>query len=147
MRGGAGRYRLGCDIGGTFTDFYLMDLDTGETWQEKQLTTPDNPVEGVMLGLKKLEEKVGHFTPWLVNFIHGTTLVINAVIERKGARTGLITTEGFRDILDIRREERYGHYDLSPKMPTALVPRVLRKGVQERTDAKAEFSWKSTKSS
>jgi N-methylhydantoinase A len=139
MTGQARRYQLGCDIGGTFTDFYLISLDTGEIWQEKELTTPDNPVDGVMQGLKKLEAKAGPFIPELMDFIHGTTLVINAVIERKGAKTGLITTQGFRDILEIRREERYDHYDLAPKMPSPLVPRSLRKEVKERTTAKGSI--------
>lgn len=139
MTGQAKRYQLGCDIGGTFTDFYLIRLDTGETWQEKELTTPDNPVDGVMQGLKKLEAKVGPFVPQLIDFIHGTTLVINAVIERKGAKTGLIATQGFRDILEIRREERYDHYDLAPKMPEPLVPRYLRKEVKERTTAQGSI--------
>ena len=128
-------YHLGCDIGGTFTDFYLLDVVTGEAWQEKQLTTPDNPVDGVMFGLERLEKKVGSFLPETARFVHGTTLVINAVIERKGSKTGLITTRGFRDILEMRREERYDHYDLSPKLPQPLVARYLRRGISERTDA------------
>jgi N-methylhydantoinase A/oxoprolinase/acetone carboxylase beta subunit len=126
---------LGCDIGGTFTDFFLFRESTGEVWVEKHPTTADDPSIGVILGLKKFEEKVGNYLPMVKNFIHGTTLVINAVIERKGATTGLVTTHGFRDILEMRTESRYDIYDLFQQVPRPLVPRYLRKGVNERTHA------------
>lgn len=128
-------YRLGCDIGGTFTDFFLIRVDTGQVWVEKQLTTPDNPSDGVVSGLAKLRKKIGDYLPTMKNFIHGTTLVINSVIERKGSKTGLITTYGFRDISEMRRESRFDIYDLFQQVPEPLVPRYLRKGIHERTNA------------
>ncbi|MBW2030468.1 MAG: hydantoinase/oxoprolinase family protein, partial [Deltaproteobacteria bacterium] len=92
---GKRQYRLGCDIGGTFTDFVLMDDETGEMWINKCLTTPLDPSEAVEQGIRELEGRLSGFVPALDEVIHGTTLVINAIIERKGARTGLITTKGF----------------------------------------------------
>ena len=98
-------YRLGCDIGGTFTDFVLLNDATGEIHINKCLTTPADPSDAVEQGIRELEEKRGKFVDQLDEVIHGTTLVINSIIERKGARTGLITTKGFRDVLEVRREK------------------------------------------
>ncbi|MFH0789551.1 MAG: hydantoinase/oxoprolinase N-terminal domain-containing protein, partial [Pseudomonadota bacterium] len=92
-------YRLGCDIGGTFTDFVLLDDHTGEIKTGKCLTTPQDPSDAVEEGMKMLETMSPDFVTKLDELIHGTTLVINAIIERKGAKTGLITTKGFRDVL------------------------------------------------
>lgn len=127
-----GRLRLGCDIGGTFTDFVLFDEDSGAIWVNKCLTTPADPSEGVELGIIQLLDRLGDFMPRLSEIIHGTTLVINAIIERKGARTGLITTKGFRDVLELGREWRYDPYDIFAEYPSPLVPRPLRKEVTER---------------
>ncbi len=126
------RFRLGCDIGGTFTDFLLHDRQTGEIHVEKCLTTPDDPAEGVLAGVALLEARVPGFVAEAAQVLHGTTLVINAVIERRGAKTGLITTEGFRDILQIATERRYDVYDLQQLYPEPLAPRHLRFGVPER---------------
>lgn len=128
-------YRLGCDIGGTFTDFIVLDEATGEVQIEKCLTTPQDPSEAVQAGVEKLGERLPDFLRSTVHVVHGTTLVINAVIERKGAKTGLIATEGFRDTLEFGRERRYDNYDLFPEFPEPLVPRHLRLGVKERTGA------------
>jgi len=96
---------LGSDIGGTFTDFALVDQEKGTVAIHKRLTTPDDPSFAVADGLRAMAVDHADSLSRLSTHIHGTTLVTNAVIERKGARTGLITTEGFRDILAIGREK------------------------------------------
>ena len=91
--------RIGIDVGGTFTDFVLLDDATGETRTYKCLTTPRDPSDAMEEGIRGLERQVPDCMGRVEEIIHGTTLVINAIIERKGARTGLITTRGFRDVL------------------------------------------------
>ena len=125
-------YRLGCDIGGTFTDFVLLDDATGRIYVHKCLTTPKDPSDAVVQGIEELAARLPDLSRNLDEVIHGTTLVINAIIERKGARTGLITTEGFRDILELGREIRYAPYDVFAEFPRPLVPRHLRLEVPER---------------
>ncbi|MGD8294299.1 MAG: hydantoinase/oxoprolinase family protein [Desulfobacterales bacterium] len=125
-------YRLGCDIGGTFTDFVLVNDDTGEFTINKCLTTPGDPSDAVEQGIRELLERTPGFMPKIEEIIHGTTLVINAIIERKGAKTGLITTRGFRDVLELGRELRYDAYDIFAEYPKPLVPRSLRHEVSER---------------
>ena len=129
---GDGKYRLGCDIGGTFTDFVLVNDDTGEFTINKCLTTPGDPSDAVEQGIRELLERKPGFMPQIEEVIHGTTLVINAIIERKGAKTGLITTRGFRDVLELGRELRYDAYDIFAEYPLPLVPRWLRHEVSER---------------
>ena len=126
------RYRLGVDIGGTFTDFALIDEVTGKVSVNKTLTTPHDPSEAIMKGTKALLDSAGLSASQLDIIVQGATLATNALIERKGAKTGLITTEGFRDILELRRETRYDIYDLFIEMPEPVVPRELRLGVRER---------------
>lgn len=128
-------YRLGCDIGGTFTDFALVEVRTGSVYLEKCLTTPDDPGRAVLEGLARLTKQVPDSLGALSTLIHGTTLVINTLLERKGARTALITTEGIRDVLEMRKEQRYDKYDLFQQLPQPLVPRHLRIGVTERMHA------------
>lgn len=125
-------YRLGVDIGGTFTDFALVDDEAGRVSIHKLLTTPRDPSEAVLRGADELLARVG--VPWnAVNaIVHGTTLVTNAVIERKGAVTGMLVTQGFRDVLDIALERRYDLFDLRLKLAPAIVPRRLRREVDER---------------
>ncbi len=125
-------YRLGCDIGGTFTDFVLLNDETGEIKINKCLTTPSDPSDAVAQGIEELEQKVPELTGRLDEVIHGTTLVINAIIERKGASTGLITTKGFRDVLELGREIRYAPYDIFAEFPEPLIPRSRRLEVDER---------------
>jgi len=125
-------YRLGCDIGGTFTDFVLLNDQTGEIKTGKCLTTPQDPSDAVEEGIRALEATTPDFIGKLDELIHGTTLVINSIIERKGARTGLITTKGFRDILEIGREIRYAPYDIFAEFPMPLIPRRFRVEVDER---------------
>ena len=126
------QYRLGCDIGGTFTDFVLLDHQSGTFEVRKVLTTPVDPSRAVETGVADLDIAFPDFLSKTKHLIHGTTLVINTIIERKGAKTALITTEGFRDILEMRREIRYDIYDLNAVFPEPLIPRPLRRGVVER---------------
>lgn len=125
-------YRLGCDIGGTFTDFVLLNDRTGEMKINKCLTTPSDPSDAVEHGIRQLEEVAPGFVQDLDEVIHGTTLVINSIIERKGAKTGLITTKGFRDVLELGREIRYAPYDIFAEFPEPLIPRRFRLEVDER---------------
>ena len=127
--------RIGIDVGGTFTDFVLLDDATGETRTYKCLTTPRDPSDAIEEGIRGLERQVPDCMGRLEEIIHGTTLVINAIIERKGARTGLITTRGFRDVLELGREIRYAVYDAFAEMPEPLVPRERRLEVDERLRA------------
>jgi N-methylhydantoinase A len=132
------RYRFGFDIGGTFTDFVLIDVTTGRIETYKTLTTPTNPSQAVREGWKVLLERAHADGAAVETAIHATTLITNALIERKGAKTALITTEGFRDTLDTQREMRYDIYDLhSPPVP-ALIPRAWRFEVKERLNAFGE---------
>src|SRR5258708_29444321 len=124
--------RLAADIGGTFTDIVLGRGAQGLT--RKVLTTSQRPEEGVLEGTRLVLADAGlHFSDIDV-FVHGTTLATNAIIERRGARTALIATEGFRDVLDIATESRYDQYDLTIEKPKPLVPRALRFTVPERVD-------------
>jgi N-methylhydantoinase A len=128
------RYRIGVDIGGTFTDFVLEDTERGALRLGKTLTTPSDPSDAVMEGLERLLGEAGVAPGDLSVLVHGTTLATNAVIERTGAKTGLLTTAGFVDVLAIGRESRYDYYDLHLELPEPLVPRPLRRGVTERVD-------------
>jgi 5-oxoprolinase (ATP-hydrolysing)/N-methylhydantoinase A len=128
------RWRIGFDIGGTFTDFILYDGQEGSVRLHKRLTTPHDPSAAALLGLEELVAMAGIGLDAVSEIIHGTTLVTNAVIERKGARIGLITTEGFRDILEMGTEQRYDIYDLFLGFPEPLVSRHLRLEVTERMD-------------
>src|SRR5574341_553447 len=127
--------RLGIDVGGTFTDFVLLDDATGQVSTYKCLTTPRDPSDAIEEGLHGLARQVPDCPVRLEEIIHGTTLVINAIIERKGARTGLITTQGFRDVLELGREIRYAPYDVFAEFPEPLVPRRRRLEVNERLRA------------
>jgi N-methylhydantoinase A len=124
--------RMAVDIGGTFTDIVLDRGD--ERLTRKVLTTAQRPEEGVLEGARRVLADAGlHFSDIDV-FVHGTTLATNAIIERRGARTALIATDGFRDVLDIATESRYDQYDLTIEKPQPLVPRSLRVTVPERVD-------------
>jgi N-methylhydantoinase A len=125
-------FRLGCDIGGTFTDFVLINDETGEIAINKRLTTPRDPSDAVEEGIRDIAKQCPGFVERLDEVIHGTTLVINSIIERKGSRTGLITTKGFRDVLELGREVRYDGYDIFAEYPEILVPRQRRLEVDER---------------
>lgn len=127
-------YRIGMDIGGTFTDYVVLDESTGELRLHKRLTTPADPADGALLGLQELLDRSGLQLSDCRTLVHGTTLVTNAVIERRGARTALFTTRGFRDILEMGHEQRYDIYDLFLQYPPPLVERRWRLEVDERVD-------------
>jgi len=127
--------RIGVDIGGTFTDLVWVDEATGEIRVDKLLTTPKDPSQAVEEGVVTLLNEAGASARAVRALIHGTTLATNALIERKGARVGLLTTAGFRDAVEIGREGRYDMYDLFIDPPVPLVPRQLRLEVAERMKA------------
>ncbi len=129
---------LGIDIGGTFTDIVAFDSESGCVVKTKVLTTPGDPAQGVIRGLRKLLSENGLAAGSFARTVHATTLFSNALIERKGAPTGLITTEGFRDALEIGRERKYELYDVFIAKPAPLVPRNLRLEVPERIGADGE---------
>jgi len=125
--------RLGVDIGGTFTD---VALEVGDRrYTAKGLTTARAPEAGVLAIVRAIIGEAGIKPGDVQLIIHGTTLATNALIERKGAKTALVTTEGFRDILEIRHENRFEQYDVNIDLPPPLVPRRLRLPVRERIDA------------
>src|SRR5581483_10379551 len=130
-----GSLSLAIDIGGTFTDIVLHDHLDGRVFSHKELTTPQDPTEGTIRGIRTLFAREGIEGNRVSRVIHATTLFTNALIERRGARTGLITTAGFRDTLEMRREFKYDLYDLFIEIPDALIPRALRLEVTERVRA------------
>ncbi len=139
--------KLGIDIGGTFTDLVLMDDTTGKLNFAKTLTTYPDPAVGIMTGVQEILDNFDVKIEDIATLVHGTTLVTNAIIERKGAKTGLITTQGFEDVLEIGREMRYDIYDLFITLPPPIVPQHLRVGVKERLDKNGTILTKlSTKS-
>ena len=128
-------YRIGFDVGGTFTDFTVHDARDGSLRYFKTPSTPADPSEAIEAGLQALFGEFG-IAAEEVSFVgHGTTVATNMVIERRGVRTGLITTKGFRDVLEIGRQTRPSLYDYSVANPPPLVPRALRFEVAERIDA------------
>jgi len=133
-----GRYRIGIDIGGTFTDFVLVDEQERRIYLGKRLTTHADYLEAILHGLDRLLADAGIAAGDVSDVVHGTTLVANTVIERKGAKTALITTEGARDVVEIGSELRYDVYDLSIQRPQPLVPRHLRYAIRERMMANGE---------
>jgi len=125
--------RIGADIGGTFTDVILLSDDGSKFQISKVLTTPDEPDQAVVTGIGQAMAESSTPPQDVSHVIHGTTLFTNALIERKGARTALITTKGFRDAIEIAREHRYDMYDLHMQRPRPLAPRHLRFEISERT--------------
>jgi N-methylhydantoinase A len=126
------RFGLGIDIGGTFTDIVVYDAETGRQFSRKELTTHGDPSDGVMSGIDRILAEDGVAPAEVGRVVHATTLFTNALIERKGAVTGLLTTAGFRDTLEIGRERKYELYDIKIVKPAPLVPRHLRLEVPER---------------
>ncbi len=131
-----GRARLAVDIGGTFTDIAL-ERD-GRVHTAKVLTTPAQPAEGFLAGIARVLAETGTAPGEVGLILHGTTLATNALIERKGARTALIVTEGHRDSLEMAYENRFAQYDLEAERPAPLVPRDLRWPVRERCSWRGE---------
>jgi N-methylhydantoinase A len=131
--------RIGVDVGGTFTDFVLHDPARNLVATGKRLTTPDDPSEAIVAGIARLLEETGLKPGDLHSIVHGTTLVTNTIIERTGCKVGLLTTDGFRDSIEIGREIRYDLYDLFLEAPPTLVPRHLRLEVPERLDVQGNI--------
>ena len=125
--------RIGADIGGTFTDIVLETDD--RRYSTKILTTYDAPERALLEGVVRLLAEAELEPRHVALFVHGTTLATNALIERRGVRTGLLTTEGFRDVLELGTESRFDQYDITMDKPPPLVPRRLRFGVAERIAA------------
>jgi N-methylhydantoinase A len=129
--------RIGVDIGGTFTD---VALEVGHRrFTAKTLTTSRAPEEGVLAALRSVLSEAGVDPGEVGVLIHGTTLATNALIERKGAKTALLTTEGFRDVVEIRHENRFEQYDVNIDLPLPLVPRRRRLPICERINAQGEI--------
>lgn len=130
--------RVGIDIGGTFTDFALFDDDRKDVTIHKALTTPAEPEQAVLAGITALAERAGVAISDISLVVHGTTLVTNAAIERRGTPTAMLVTRGFRDVLDIAMEQRYDLYDMRIRFPAPLVARNLRIEVDERMDGEGK---------
>jgi len=128
-------YRVGCDIGGTFTDFVLINTTTGAVHTAKRLTTPSDPARAMLAGLAELSRAAPGYARSTQRLAHATTLVANTIIERKGSKTALLCTAGFRDVIELRRYVRVTTYELFADPPTPLVPRHLRLPIDERTRA------------
>lgn len=131
--------RLAVDIGGTFTDTVLMSGPERILGSTKTLTTHENPADGALEGVRRVIEHSGVVLSQLSGFVHGTTLATNALIERRGASVATITTEGFRDILEIAYERRYAQYDINLEKPDLLVPRDRALTIRERMSADGEI--------
>ena len=132
----AARYRVGCDIGGTFTDFVLIDEATGAIRTAKRLTTPSDPSIAMLTGLAGLAENAPRYQGRTVRLAHATTLIANAVIERTGRPTALCETEGFRDVLELGRYRVHDIYDLFRRRRRAAraAPAALRVDERIRAD-------------
>lgn len=131
-------YRIGIDVGGTFTDFTMIDEDRGVVHFHKVPSTPQDPSEAIATGIGQMLADHGVSPSQVSHVGHGTTVATNLIIERKGARVGLITTQGFRDVLEIGRQTRPHLYDYSVGKPPVAVPREFRVEVQERINAQGD---------
>ena len=123
---------IGVDVGGTFTDFYAVDSGSGEVRMEKVSSTPANPADAILTGLAELENKHGVVLETTQRLAHGTTVATNCLIQRKGARVAVLTTAGFRDLLEIGRQIRPHMYDMHTDNPPPLSPRERRLEINER---------------
>ncbi len=130
--------RIGIDVGGTFTDFVLRDEATGRVAVHKVPSTPADPSEAVRTGLPALLAKAGAGLAEVSHLLHATTVATNAIIQRRGAKTALITTRGFRDVLILGRQKRYETYDLHMQKPEPLIPREAIFEVRERVSHEGE---------
>src|SRR5262249_786739 len=127
-------FRAGVDIGGTFTDIVLLG-DKGERYTKKVSSTVDDYARAIVEGLASLLKEIGDAPGGIIELLHGTTVASNAILEHKGAKTGLITTKGFRDVLEIRNLRMPRLYDMSWTKPPPLVERRLLTEVEERVNA------------
>lgn len=129
--------QIGIDVGGTFTDFVIYDSDS-RRWEFSKIPTTHPPEEGVLAGLRETEARLGISLKELTRIVHGTTVATNALLEHRWAKTALLTTEGFRDVLEIGRQNRPALYDLHVDRAEPIVPRALRFEVPERVDAQGQ---------
>ncbi len=141
------KWVLGVDVGGTFTDFCARDEKTGKTFIHKRPSTPDDPSKAILLGLEELCEKIDFSIEKLFRLAHGTTVATNALLQRRGANLVLITTYGFRDMIEIGRQIRPKVYDLQVDAPSPLIPRSNRFEIKERVDANGNQITKISKKS
>src|SRR4051794_40694655 len=128
------RYRLGVDIGGTFTDAVLIEEASGRVWIDKVSTTPADPSEGFLTSVRRLLQRVGLQPSEIGYVLHATTVATNAMIERRGAPAAMMLTQGFRDVLEIQRQVRRELYNLQTEKPKPLIPRRLCLEIPERLD-------------
>jgi N-methylhydantoinase A len=131
----AASWSIGVDVGGTFTDFYAFERHSGAVALHKTSSTPANPAEAILTGLDELAAKTGFQIASVGALAHGTTVATNALIQRRGARVAMVTTENFRDLVEIGRQIRPKLYDLKADHPMPLAPRDMRFGVRERIGA------------
>ncbi|MEL6216311.1 MAG: hydantoinase/oxoprolinase N-terminal domain-containing protein, partial [Pseudomonadota bacterium] len=132
------KYRLATDIGGTFTDTVLATTRGDIVATTKTLTSHDDPSRASLEGIATVLSQAGATFADIVGFVHGTTLATNALIERRGATIAVITTQGFRDILEIAYERRYAQYDINIIKPDLIVPRARCFTVPERLSVKGD---------
>lgn len=125
-------FSIGSDIGGTFTDIVLLDRTTGQVFLHKLLSTPDEPARAVLEGIRAAMQRFMPANAQIDSVVHASTIANNLIFERKGAPIGLLTTAGFRDVIEMRRQERYDMYDIMLDLPEPLVPRRRRYGISER---------------
>ena len=125
-------YKIGVDVGGTFTDVCMFDQEKGEVMVHKLPSTPWDPSEAIGKGIQEIMEN-NQVSPQAVAYLaHGTTVATNATLERKGSRTGIITTKGFRDLIELARQTRASLYDTQVEKPVPIIFRRMRKEVDER---------------
>lgn len=129
---------VGCDVGGTFTDFSANEVSTGRVVIHKRPSTPDDPSRAVLMGLCELTEIHGIDPTTITRFAHGTTVATNALLQRKGAKVAVVTTKGFRDLLEIGRQTRPLIYDLQVDSPPVLADRHLRFEIEERIGSEGQ---------
>src|SRR5215467_5005088 len=132
-------WRVGVDIGGTFTDIVFLGTE-GALHTKKVSSSVENYAQAIVAGMTTVLQEAGLSGGDVSEVLHGTTVASNAILELKGARTGLITTRGFRDVLEIRRLRMPRLYDIAWEKPTPLVERYLRREVTERIDARGDVT-------
>ena len=130
---------IGVDVGGTFTDLCARNNSTGETVIHKRPSTPRDPAIAILNGIEEIKVKINDNKIKILRLAHGTTVATNALLQRKGGKLALITTKGFRDLLEIGRQVRPSVYDLQIDSPPALIERSYRFEVDERVDFKGRI--------
>src|SRR5262245_32411146 len=128
------KFKLGIDIGGTFTDLTLLESNGAHVHTHKVPSTPDSPARAVALAVVELRQRLGRTPADIDGFVHGTTIALNAILERRGARVALLVTEGTRDLLELGRLQKHDPFNLRAAAPADLVPRRHIIEVPERID-------------